>query len=370
MGETLRLSFPRGAVVGPGTVQRLGEEAAALGRRALLVTGRKALRQAGVTSKLLGILAAAGILAEVFDDVPPEPDVAGVDRARERLGGCDLVIEVGGGSAIDVGKAAAALAMGDAPTAEYLRGRKLPPAGLPHIAVPTTAGTGSEVTTNSVLIDPACMVKKSIRGASLLPDVCIVDGDLTLSCPPRVTAASGMDAMSQAIEAFVSIHAVPTTDALALAAVRQIVASLPVAHAHGEDRRARAAMLEASFMGGLAFANARLGAVHGLAHPMGLIYRQPHGVVCAILLPAVLRQNAPVVKEKYARLRDAMGGDPADRAEELLREMALPLRFGPAPSSEQERMLLDYALSAGSSKANPVPVDEAYVRAVLAAVCA
>jgi len=366
---SVTLKFPRSACVGAGSVEHLGEQVAALGRRALLITGRSALRTSGATDRMLGLLDAAGVAAEVFEGVPAEPDVEVVDRARERLAGVAVIIEAGGGSAIDVGKAAAALAKGDAPTAEYLHGKDVPPVGLPHVAVPTTAGTGSEVTPNSVLIDRGRMLKKSIRGPSLLPTACIVDGDLTLSCPPHVTAASGMDALAQAIESYVSIHAVPTTDALALAAVEIITRNLPVAFERGDDRAARSAMLEGSFMAGLAFSNARLGAVHGLAHPLGLIYGLPHGVVCAILLPAVLRQNASAVAGKYERLTCAMGGDAADEILELLHRLGLPDTFGSRPAPDQQRLLLDYALKAGSSKANPACVDEAYVRRVLSAVC-
>jgi alcohol dehydrogenase class IV len=365
----MKMSFPDAALVGPGSIEQLGRETARFGRRALLITGRSALRKAAITDRMLALLRAAGVEADVFEDAPPEPDVAAVDRARGRLGGCNVVIEAGGGSAIDVGKAAAALAHADRPTADYVRGAAVPPGGLPHIAVPTTAGTGSEVTPNSVLIDRDSMLKQSIRAASLVPNVCIIDGDLTLSCPPDVTAASGMDALAQAIEAYVSIHAVPTTDALALGAVKMIAAHLPVAFADGGNREARAAMLEASFMAGLAFANARLGAVHGMAHPLGLIYGLPHGVVCSILLPAVLRSNAPAIPAKYRRLHAALGGDPLTAIASLQCRFGLPTRFPRPLEAREERMLMDYALKAGSSKANPVPVDEPYVRGVLRAVC-
>ncbi|MDP6439213.1 MAG: iron-containing alcohol dehydrogenase, partial [Candidatus Brocadiia bacterium] len=218
MDKGLKLSLPRCVHIGPGTVRRLGEEVARLGERALLVTGRRALRESGTLDRVLALMGDAGISVEVFDEVPPEPDLATVDRARERLRGadCDVVIGLGGGSALDAGKAAAALADADEPTAVYHAGADVPARGLPHIAVPTTAGTGSEATSNSVLIDPDGMVKKSLRGPTLLPDVCIVDAELTLSCPPSVTAASGMDALVQAIESYVSVHAVATTEALSL----------------------------------------------------------------------------------------------------------------------------------------------------------
>lgn len=361
----------RTAYVGPGSVEHLGAEAARLGRRALLVTGRRALREAGITDRLIGLLDGAGVAAAVFDDVPPEPDVEAVDRARGRIRqmACDLVVEAGGGSAMDAGKAAAALALSDAATAEYHRGQELPPEGLPHIAVPTTAGSGAEVTPNAVLINHADGLKKSVRGEALLPHVCIVDAALTLTCPPALTAASGMDALSQAIESYLSIHATPETEKTSLEAARLIVPSLPVAYARGDDLAARSAMCEGSYKAGLALAAARLGAVHGLAHPVGLFYGLPHGVVCAALLPHVLRLNRAAVGEKYARLGEAVGADPVAKVEQLLGVLSLPEHIGPYPDARREKAIMDYALPSGSGRANPVPVDEAYVRQVLRAVC-
>ncbi len=371
MGGSVRLCFPHRAWVGPGTVQHLGEEAASLGRRALLVTGRRALKQAGITDGLAGLLSKAGVSVELFDAAPAEPDVEAVDGARQRLreAGCDLVVEAGGGSALDVGKAAAALALGDAPTVQYQRGLQLPDRALPHIAIPTTAGTGAEATPNSVLTDPDQKVKKSIRGDSLLPTACIVDAELTVSCPPEVTAASGMDALAQAIESYVSVDATAFTEALSLEAVRLATANLLAAYGRQDDGAARAALAEASFMAGVALANARLGAVHGLAHPLGLFYKLPHGVVCAVLLPHVLRRNAPAIGEKYARLREVMQADPVEKVWELLTLLRLPTRIGPYPEAEWERRILDYAVPTGSSRANPVRVDDAYVRDSLRAAC-
>ena len=371
MRRSAKLILPRTVWLGPGSLEHLGEEAAHLGRKALLVTGRSALREAGATNRIIAQLAAAGVDVELFDDAPPEPDVACVDRARQSLreAGCDVVVEAGGGSALDVGKATAALAMGKAQTVEYLRGLDLPPTGLPHLAVPTTAGTGSEATPNSVLSDPEARLKKSIRGPSLLPDVCLVDGDLTVSCPPNVTAASGMDALAQAIESFLSIHATPITDALSLEAAGLIAGSLHEAYAHGGHREARDRVAQGSFLAGVALANARLGAVHGLAHPLGLLYHLPHGVVCAVLLPHVLERNAPACAGKMTRLEAALGADPLQKVPELHRTLGLPQTLGPRPDAEWERAILDYALPSGSSRANPVPVDEAYVRGILDAVC-
>jgi len=367
----LRLNFPGCSYVGPGAVENLGREAARLGSKALLVTGRAALRKAGITDRLVSLMGEGGVEVVPFERVPPEPDLATVEEARRmaREEGCDLVVEAGGGSAIDVGKAAAALAGEDAPTAEFHEGRQISRKGLPHIAVATTSGTGSEVTPNSVLTDEGKRVKKSIRGQGVMPDVSISDPELTISCPPQVTAASGMDALAQAIESYLSVYAIPTTEALSLAAVGLIVANLPAAFEDGADLEARTAMTEGSYMAGLALASARLGAVHGLAHPVGLVYNLPHGVVCAVLLPRVLESNIRAAQEKYENLRRVMRGEPVQLIENMLDELDLPHTFGPYPNADDERLIRDYALKSGSSRANPVPVAEDYVRAILHCVC-
>jgi alcohol dehydrogenase class IV len=371
MAGTLRLNFPGVSFVGVGAAKVLGEQARRLGRRALVVTGRSALREAGITERLLGLLDAAGVGAVLFENVPPEPDVASVDAGRRLLReeGCDLVVEAGGGSAMDSGKAVAALAGEEAPTAEFHAGRAIERAGLPHIAVATTSGTGAEVTPNSVLTDPETQLKQSLRGEGLMPAVSITDPELTLSCPPDVTAASGMDALVQAVESFFSVNAQPVTEALSLRAVGLIVRHLPVAFEHGRDLAARDAMAQGSYMAGLALGSARLGAVHGLAHPVGLCYGLAHGVVCAVLMPAVLERNLPAAPQKYDELRAAMGGEPLQVFCGLLDELDLPHALGPYPDAGWERRIVEYAVGSGSSKANLAKVDEGYVLGVLREVC-
>jgi alcohol dehydrogenase class IV len=370
MAGALRLRFPPACHVGPGAVEALGEEAAGLGSRALLVTGRSGLREAGVTGRLVALLEDAGVAVVPFERVPPEPDVATVDAAREaiREAGCDLVVEAGGGSALDAGKVAASLAGEDAPTA-WFHSESIRAPGLPHVAIPTTAGTGAEVTPNGVISDRSTRLKQSIRGSGVLPTVAIVDPELTLSCPPAATAAAGMDALVQGIESYLSVHAIPTTDALALAAVRLTAGSLAAAWRDGRDPDARAAMSEGSFLAGLALTNARLGAVHGIAHPLGLFLGLSHGVVCGALMPPVLCRNRAAVPAKYEVLRDVMGGEPVAVLESLLDELGLPRALGPRPGADWESTIVDYAVASGSSRANPVPVDESYVLAVLAEVC-
>jgi alcohol dehydrogenase class IV len=271
---------------------------------------------------------------------------------------------------MDTGKAAAALAFEEAPTAAFQTGGEVATPGLPHIAIATTAGSGAEVTRNAVITDPGARLKGSVRGDGLMPTVSFTDAELTLTCPPAVTAASGMDALVQAIESFFSVHAVPTTEALSLGAVRLIAEHLPIAFEDGRSLRARAAMSEASYMAGLALANARLGAVHGMAHPLGLCYGLPHGVICAALAPPVLRLNRAAAPDKYEALRSSMGGDPVEFVLGLLDQLDLPRKLGAYPDPAWERDIIDYAVGAGSSKANPALVDSDYVRAVLAEVCA
>ncbi len=370
MSGWLKLNFPGASYVGPGAVEALGPAAADLGRRALLITGRRALREAGITDRLTDLLAEAGVESVLFEEVPPEPELATVDDARSRLRAerCDLVVAVGGGSAMDAGKLTAALAQESAPTGEFHAGGEITRPGLPHIAVATTSGTGAEVTRNGVITDPDSGLKKSIRGDGVMPTVSITDAELTLSCPPEVTAASGMDALVQAIESFFSVHTVRTTRALSLAAVRSVAPKLPVAFEDGRDHEARAALAEGSYMAGLALGSARLGAVHGLAHPVGLCTGLPHGVVCAALLPPVLERNLQVAPERYEELREAMGGDPLQMLRNLLDELDLPHTLGRYPAPEWERRILDYALNSGSSRANPVAVDGGFGRGVLRAV--
>ena len=371
MGRAATLRFPAACHVGPGAVEALGEEARRLGSRALLVTGRRALRAAGTTDRLVALLRGAGVEAVPFEDVPPEPDVACVDAARRaaREAGCDLVVEAGGGSALDAGKVAAGLAGEDAPTAEFHGARSVERPGLPHVAVATTSGTGAEVTPNGVISNPDARLKQSIRGPGMMPAATITDPELTLSCPPAVTAAAGMDALVQAIESYLSVHAIPTTEALSLAAVRLTAGHLRAAYRDGADAEARAAMSEGSFMAGVALANARLGAVHGLAHPVGLCYGLPHGVVCAVLMPPVLERNREAVPAKYEALAGAMGGEPVEVIRRLLAELDLAGALGPYPEAQWERAIVQYAVKSGSSRANPVPVDEGFVRGVLEDVC-
>jgi alcohol dehydrogenase class IV len=281
----------------------------------------------------------------------------------------DLVIAIGGGSVLDVAKGAAALA-GVGPTAiEFFAGAPLPATGRPIIAVPTTSGTGSEVTRVCVLSDREHRRKASIRTDAMMARVVVVDPELTVSCPRSVTAYSGADAFVQAVEAYVSTGANPMTDALALEAASLAAGALPRAVVDGTDRPAREAMALASTMAGLALNTARLGLVHGIAHPAGAVTGAAHGLLCGLLLPYVIEFNLEVAQAKYARLARTLDVAPAeapdDRAARAFHAFARDLiaRFGIPPRLSDVGMteadlphVAAETMPSGSTKANPRPV--------------
>lgn len=362
---------PSRILFGAGSLEALGREVRRLGDRAVLVTGRKAMADAGATGRALASLGAAHVRAAVFNKVEPEPDVATVDHCRTAVRDhhAAVVIGLGGGSAMDVAKVAARLAGEDKPTANFHQGEAITQPGLPCVAVPSTCGTGSEMTHNGVLSDRRRHAKTSIRDEAMLPAVAIIDPEVTLSCPPNVTAASGVDAFVQAVESYVSLHATPITEALSLRAVEELHRALPAVVTHGNDLALRTAAAWGSALAGLALANARLGVVHGLAHPVGVRYHIPHGIVCGALLPAALEFNREAAAEKFAVLERMLGGDIVGYAQGLLVACALPPRlteFGLAADAFDA--IADEALPSGSTEANPRPVTREDLLAMLAAV--
>ncbi len=279
-------------VFGCGTVSQLPLISATYGQRVLVVTGADPQRFAW----LLESLTRQGLTIDVFS-ISGEPTVEdarkGAEQARQKS--VQLVIGLGGGSAVDAGKAIAALATQPSDVMEYLevvgKGMPLVELPLPYIAVPTTAGTGAEVTRNAVLSSPEHRVKASLRHVSMLPRVASIDPELARDCPPSVTAASGMDALTQCLEAFVSSKAQPMTDALCVDGIHRARRSLVKAVTEGQDLAAREDMALAAMFSGMALANAGLGAVHGFAAPIGGAFHAPHGAVCAALLAPVWAAN-------------------------------------------------------------------------------
>jgi len=356
---------------GWGAVEGLGSIVAPWGRRALLVTGRRALRQAGITDRLVGLLRDADVDVRLFEEVDPEPEVTTCDRGRRicRQESIEVVIGAGGGSAMDAAKVIAGLANELPDTREYHAGRTPAVPGLPFIAVATTSGTGAEVTPNGVISDRERAVKKSIRHPSFLARATVVDPELTLPLPPEVTAYCGLDAFVQAVESYTSRHASPLTDAISLQSARLIATHIRRAYADGTDRQARTAMSAGSLMAGIALANARLGIVHGLAHPLGIRLGLPHGLICGLLLPHAIELNREAAWEKYEALSAAVGTEVAEFARTLLLEFGTPPDFREAGLREERFAdITAEAMASGSTRANPKKVTEEDVRRLLEAV--
>ena len=370
MSDTFRT--PEKIVTGWGALAELGRLAAALGQKALLVTGRSAMKKAGITDRAVSLLKAAGLGVELFDEVEPEPEVATVDAARGLAcrAGAEVVIGLGGGSAMDAAKVVAGLANETAATQEFHAGCKIQSAGLPLVCVPTTSGTGSEATINGVLSDRRRLTKTSIRDERLMPRVALVDAELTVPCPASVTAAAGLDALSQAIESYVSLHATPLTEALCVRAVAELAASVEQAAKNPTDRTARTRAACGSLMAGMALNNARLGVIHGIVHPLGVRYEIPHGLACGVFLPAALEFNREAMSEKYAVLQRIFGCDPVEFTRELLRRVGLPdnlksYRVRP----EDFEIIADESLPSGSLKANPRKVSKQDIVDMLRRLC-
>jgi len=357
-------------VTGNGAVRQLGHVAARFGDRCVFVAGRGSARKSGRLDWVTEILDGAGVKIALYEGVEEDPSVGTVDAIRALLSSADakLVIGFGGGSVIDAAKAAAGLAREKDSTAVFLHKQRLARPGIPMVAVPTVAGTGAEVTPNAVITDLEKKVKASIRNGRFLPAVAIVDPELTYSCPPAVTAASGMDAITQAIESYVSIHASAISDALAFEAFRLLWPNVERAYRNGQDAQARACLSYGSLMAGMALAAARLGAVHGIAHPVGVRCGIAHGLVCAVLLPEVVRMNLPYSAEKFTRLEEAAGGDLVQGIIELNDRMGLYRKFRECRIPRDEfSAIADESMPSGSLKANPKAVSREDVIAVLEA---
>lgn len=365
-------------IFGRGSVSQLPEVARTFGQRALVVTGRDPSRAAATCSAL----EAAGVSVHLFS-IASEPTLDEVRRgaAHARQVQAQLVIGLGGGSAVDAGKAIAALAQQPEDVLEYLeiigKGKALDAMPLPYIAVPTTAGTGAEVTRNAVIASPDHGVKASLRHASMLPTVALVDAELACDCPPAITAASGMDALTQCLEAYVSVRAQPMTDALCLAGIQRAVRSLEKAVVNGDDLDAREDMALAAMFSGMALANAGLGAVHGFAAPIGGAFHAPHGAVCAILLAPVWAANLRAVTqpESYERFQTAarlLTRDSDTTAEgavgwlrDLTQRLQIPTLKTYGIRADHMADLASKAAQASSMKGNPVTLTHETLQSIL-----
>ena len=358
-------------IFGAGTLKQVGTLASGFGTRALIVTGHTPGRAAA----LLNMLDAACVAYRVAT-VSEEPTVETVRRGLEiaRNSQCDFVIGFGGGSAIDAGKAVAALMTNGGDPLDYLevigKGRAIAQLSAPYLAIPTTAGPGAEVTRNAVLKSVEHHVKVSMRSPLMLPRVALIDPELTYTLPPSVTASTGLDALTQVIEPFVSSAPNPLTDAICREGMTRAARSLLQAYRHGGDPQAREDMALASLCGGLALANAKLGAVHGFAGPAGGMFPAPHGAVCARLLPVVMAANVNALQERapdHPALRrydevariltgkpSATSGDGVVWIQELCQALAIPALSVYGMTAADIPNVAEKAAQASSMKGNPI----------------
>jgi len=364
---------------GEGTAAALPDLARTFGARPLVVTGASPERAAALVSAISALTHA----------VPGEPTVEMVREGARRVreSGCDVVISLGGGSVIDAGKAIAVIATNGGEPLEFLegvgRGKSITVPPIPFIAVPTTAGTGSEVTRNAVLASTEHGLKASLRSPLMLPQVALVDPEFTYRLPPAMTAYTGLDALTQLIEPYVSARANPLVDAVCVEGIRRAAGALRRVCRDGADRDARCDMAMASLFGGLALANAGLGVVHGFAAPLGGEWKAPHGALCAALLPhgmaanvTALRARAPQhpALERFTAIARILTGRPEARCEdgiawvsELCSDLDIPpLRAWGIGEADLPRIAAK-ASGASSMKANPLPLTLDELVAVVAA---
>ena len=303
--------LPTELLFGTGAVVQTGTKAQELGLKTVLIVTDKGVLDADILGNLERSLKDTGINYKIFSEVEPEPTMQGVEAGTKMLKdlGADGVIGVGGGSAMDSAKAIAVMATNSGKIFDYTGFGKVPVRPLPVIAIPTTAGTGSEATFWSVLADKTQGIKFSVGGWNVMPVLAIVDPQLTESLPPNITAATGMDALVHAMEAFVSTNCQPISEGMAYHAMKLISRSLRQAVNHWKDPKARENMLMGSLIAALAFNITRLGNAHALAIPLGIKYHIPHGEVNAILLPAVMQYNLAACPEKYIEIAELFGED-------------------------------------------------------------
>ena len=369
-------------IFGPGSINQVAPLALEYGSNPLVVTG-KSLERA---EQLLEHFKRSNIKPSIYS-VTGEPTTITIRECVQlsRKNECDVIIGIGGGSTIDTGKAAAALMTNEGDLLDYLevigQGKKLKNPSAPFIAVPTTAGTGAEVTRNAVIAYPEHKVKVSLRSHFLLPEIAVVDPLLTHSMPPSITAYTGLDAFTQVIEPYVSNKANPITDSLCREGIKRISRSLLRVYRNGSDSTSREDMCIGSLFGGLTLANAKLGAVHGFAGPMGGMIGAPHGAICGTLLPPVIKANIEALKSREpdssALLHyDEIAGiitdnskatsmDLIDWITELYENIKLPKLSELGLKDEQINKLIEKAKKASSMKGNPIQLTDAELKEII-----
>lgn len=369
-------------IFGTGAMDKIPSFAKEFGKRVFLVTGSKPER----AEKLVKLLEAEGFKVftySVSDEPTTDTVIEGAALAKKEK--CHIVLGFGGGSVLDTGKATAALLTNKGDLMDYLevigKGESIKEIPAPYIAIPTTAGTGAEVTRNAVIRSPEHKVKVSMRSLLMLPRIALVDPALSSSMPPSVTASTGLDALTQLIEPYVCSNPNPITDAICREGIKRAARSLLRAYKNGKDMEAREDMALAGLFSGMALANAKLGAVHGFAGPLGGMFPAPHGVICAKLLPSVMKGNVKALKERegnspavkrffeVAEMLTGRAGSGLEEAlewlHELCSELAVPSLSASGLSEENVPDVVEKAKNSSSMKGNPVKLTEEELTEIL-----
>ena len=375
--------IPQNNLLGPGCLEEISDAIAARGYRKTLIVTDTFMEKTETFRRLLAALMKAGCSWKVYNGTVPNPTVENVEEAYGLIckDPCDFIVSLGGGSAHDCAKAVGITATSGGCIRQYAGTGKLRAPILPLIAVNTTAGTGSEVTGFCIITDRQQQTKLAIVDPAMTSWISVNDPTTMMSKPPALTAATGMDALTHAIEAYVSTNASCITDALALHAIRQIIKFLPEAVEHGQNVEAREKMAEAQFMAGGAFSNASLGWVHAIAHQLGGIYNLPHGLCNAVLLPYVVEYNGSRMKNgRFADIAAAFGRDMisrqdrfsskfvADNIRKLNTRLGIPARLRDIGVKKEDfGMIISHALEDACASTNPVQTGEAGIGAILKA---
>ena len=373
---------PARIIFGSGNLKQAAPLAAQMGNRAMLITGTRA-KSAEALIEYLKNHGVQTICFKVSQEPTTDMAVSCADLARKKK--CNMVIGFGGGSVIDTGKVIAALLTNKGDLSDYLevigKGRQIEHMPAPYIAIPTTAGTGAEVTKNAVLQSLEHKIKVSMRSPMMLPDLAIIDPELTYTMPAKITAATGLDALTQLMEAYVSVKSTPITDAFASEGLKRASCSLWLAYEVANDKEARENMCLASLLGGLALANGGLGAVHGIAAPLGGMFKIPHGIACARLLPYVMEANVNTLKRllpesqalaRYNEIAQILTGKTKARAHEgiaWIKNLCATLNIPPLSEfglkKENFSVLAERAQKASSMKGNPISLTNAELTDIL-----
>lgn len=357
------LNLPNNIIFGENTVKALGEDVKDFGNKCIIVTGKKSTKESGALDKIIDSLKKSNISYLLFNEVAGEPDTEIVDKVRNiaEAEGVQFIIGLGGGSALDVAKAAGGLHGQKLTTLHYLNKEPFEYKGIPFIGIPTTSGTGSEITLNAVLYNRSKGNKNSIAHPEFQAKLSIIDPTLTYSMPKGVTAASGMDALTHAIESYTSKAANPVTLALAGKAIQLIGKNLVKAVENGLDKEARANMALGSAIAALAFSQTGVGVAHSISHPLGALFHISHGMANAILLPVVIDYNDKACHDSYEEIKVLLGesGKASEQIRELMKNMPIPNTLLEAGYKKgREREIIERTFQSRSLKKNPRMVEE------------